>query len=100
MALVLIQKSAQILITCGEFGQVLLLLGFVSKQQNSLKANRLVSSQCDADSQIVTADDLNQASVLEGNATITLDVQPTRNGANVLNHPFPSYLHLSRILFN
>lgn len=63
-----LQRPVQmmILITCGEFGQVLLLLGFVSKQQNSLEADGLVSSQSDANSQIVTADDLNQASVLEG----------------------------------
>lgn len=53
------------ILTCGHFGQVLLLLCFVSKKQNPLEADGLVRSQCDADTQIFTADDLHQASVLE-----------------------------------
>lgn len=53
------------LLTCGEFGEVLLLLGFVSEKQNSLEADGLVRPQSDADAQILAANDLHQPSVLE-----------------------------------
>lgn len=50
--------------TCGEFGQVLLLLGFIPKKQNALEANGLVSTQSDTDAQVITANDLNQPGIL------------------------------------
>lgn len=51
-------------ITCGKFRQVLLLLGRIPKKQNALEADGLVGTQSDADTQVVTADDLNQPGIL------------------------------------
>lgn len=51
-------------LTCGHFGKILLLLGRIAKQQDALEANGLVSTQCDANTQVVAAHDLNQPGVL------------------------------------
>lgn len=53
------------MVTGGELGQVLFLLGRIPKQQNALEADGLVSTQSNANTQIVNADDLDQTSILK-----------------------------------
>lgn len=50
--------------TCGKLRQVLLLLGFIPKKQNALETNRLVGSQSNTNSQVMTTNNLNQPRIL------------------------------------
>lgn len=50
--------------TCGKLRQVLLLLGFIPKKQNALETDRLVGSQSDANTHVMTTNDLNQTGIL------------------------------------
>lgn len=52
-------------VTGRELGQVLFLLGRIPKEQNALKADGLVGTQSNANTQIVDADDLDQTSILK-----------------------------------
>lgn len=56
--------SSSVQVTCGKLRQVLLLLSWISKQQNALKADGLVGTQSDANTQVMTANDLNQPGIL------------------------------------
>lgn len=50
--------------TCGKLRQVLLLLGIIPKKQNALKADGLVGTQSDTNTQVMTGNDLNQPGIL------------------------------------
>lgn len=57
-------KDPACVLTCGQFRQVLGLLGWVPKKQNSLEADGLMGPQSDADPQVMAANDLNQPAIL------------------------------------
>lgn len=52
------------MLTCRKFRQVFLLLRWIPKKKNALESNGLVGTKSDANTQVVTADDLNQPGVL------------------------------------
>lgn len=52
------------LFTCGELRQVLLLLGWIPKEQDALEADGLVGTQSDSNTEVVTANNLNQPGIL------------------------------------
>eukprot|EP01137_Pigoraptor_chileana_P023982 Opistho-2@91182 len=56
------RKSGKLLST-GKLGKILLLLGVVACNEDTLESDRLMRAQCDANSEIVCANDLHETSI-------------------------------------